>query len=250
MRVLVIIAGLLALAGCSYVPFNIFGGSEPAPPARPTPESRRIESVDPPSAADDVGPLQEAEAQVQAARAKAAPAGGDELELATRLTHLASVQRARGHAAEAIPLYEEALAIRERTLNPEHPEVATTLNSLAAAHLAADNYDAAEPLLARALALRERALGPTDRLTARSLNNLALLYAAQARYDTAEPLYQRAIVVFEGKYPDDLVIVLDNYAALLDDSGRAEEARTMEARANTLRHAGGTGLVDGVAPKP
>ena len=38
---------------------------------------------------------------------------------------------ATGRYAEAEPLYERALAIREKALGPDHPDVATSLNNLA-----------------------------------------------------------------------------------------------------------------------
>ena len=38
----------------------------------------------------------------------------------------------QGHYAKAEPLYQRALAIREKTLGPEHPDTANSLNNLAA----------------------------------------------------------------------------------------------------------------------
>ena len=38
---------------------------------------------------------------------------------------------AQGELAAARPLYERALAIRERVLGPGHPDTATSLNNLA-----------------------------------------------------------------------------------------------------------------------
>ena len=37
----------------------------------------------------------------------------------------------QGKYAEAGPLYERSLAIREKVLGPDHPDVATSLNNLA-----------------------------------------------------------------------------------------------------------------------
>ena len=44
--------------------------------------------------------------------------------LATSLNNLAEVYRLQGRYAEAKPLYKRSLAIREKTLGPEHPELA------------------------------------------------------------------------------------------------------------------------------
>ena len=240
MRAVAILSGLALLAACS-VPTDILSGT-PEPP----PETWE-QATTAAAAAYQAGRLRDAQDKLEAVRARAAAAGGSELDLATSLSNLAMVQRAGGNQAEAIRLYLDALAIRERVLSPNHPEVATTLNSLAAVHAARDDYAAAQPLLLRALTIREQALGASDRLTAHSLNNLALLYAAQTRFDVAEPLFRRAIAVFEGKHTDDLVITLENYAALLGDSGRTREADEVETRVHGLRAIAATGAAASAA---
>ena len=65
-----------------------------------------------------------------------------------------------GQYAEAEPLLQRALQIREKALGPEHPDVATSLNNLAVLYRAQGRYAEAEPLYQRALKIREKALGP------------------------------------------------------------------------------------------
>ncbi len=240
-RPVIALGGLLVLAGCS-LPTDILGGAAEQP-LEPPPHAAAAESP-----ADQAALLRTAEDEVAAARQRGTGTEADQLALATSLVTLALTRRAGGDHAGAAPLYIEVLSIRERVLGAAHPDVATTLNSLAAVYVARDDYAAAEPLLRRALAIREAALGAGERLTAQSLNNLALLYAAQARFDAAEPLYQRAIAAFEGKHASDLVIALENYAALLDDAGRTDEARQVETRVRTLRAATDTGAAVAGAP--
>ena len=60
-----------------------------------------------------------------------------------------------GNFAEARSLFEEALAIDEKVLGPEHPETATKLLNLAALLQATGNCAEARPLLQRALAIDE-----------------------------------------------------------------------------------------------
>jgi len=176
----------------------------------------------------------QAEGAVHAAEA----AGQDDLDTAAALYDLAIVRRQAGSFDEAAALYHRALAIRERLQGPTHRDVATVLNNLAALEVARENYDAARPLLERALTIRQQALGDQDPLTVQSVNNLALLYAAQGNAAAAEPLYQRAIAALEKTDPPhraDLDRVLDNYAALLRDTGRETEADRIEARAGRVR---------------
>lgn len=119
--------------------------------------------------------------------------------------------------------------------------MAATLNNLAGVEAAQGAYDAAQPLLERALAIRQTALGAEHALTAESLSNLALLYAAQGNAAAAEPLYQRAVAILEKpdgvQRREDLGRVLDNYAALLYETGRDSQAEALEARARDLRAA-------------
>jgi tetratricopeptide (TPR) repeat protein len=103
----------------------------------------------------------------------------------------------RGRYTDAKPLYERALAIREKALDPEHPDVATSLNNLAGLYYNQGQYAKAEPLYQRALAIREKALGPEHPDVATSLNDLAGLYEARVQYAKAEPLYQRALAIRE-----------------------------------------------------
>ena len=74
------------------------------------------------------------------------------------------------------------------------------------------------------------------------LNDLALLYSAQDQFFDAEPLFERALTIRERslvREDPDLVISLENYAALLRETGRNAEAVNMESRAkaNRAKHA-------------
>jgi tetratricopeptide (TPR) repeat protein len=122
---------------------------------------------------------------------------------------------------------ERALAIREKSLGPEHPDTATSLNNLAA--LLRDQGDLAgtRPLLERALAIREKVLGPEHPDTATSLNNLAALLRDQGDLAAARPLFERALAIQEkvlGHTHPDTNITRSNLADLLLMSGQPSEA--------------------------
>ena len=89
--------------------------------------------------------------------------------------------RGPGRPCGARPLYERALAIREKALGPEHPDTATSLNNLASLLQAQGDLVGARSLFERALAIREKALGPEHPDTASSLNNLANLLQGPGR---------------------------------------------------------------------
>jgi tetratricopeptide (TPR) repeat protein len=66
----------------------------------------------------------------------------------------------QGRYSEAIPLAQRALAIREKSLGPDHPDVATSLNNLALLYNNQGRYADAEPLYKRSLAIWEKASVP------------------------------------------------------------------------------------------
>jgi tetratricopeptide (TPR) repeat protein len=159
-------------------------------------------------------------------------------EVARLLNQAAFYVHDRARYAEAEPLYQRALAIREKALGPEHPDVAQSLNNLAALYDDQGKYAEAEPLYQRALGIREKALGPEHRDVARSLNNLANLYYAQGKYAEAEPLYQRALRIWEkalGPEHPDVATCLNNLAELYRAQGKDAEAEPLCQRALGIR---------------
>ena len=147
------------------------------------------------------GRYAEAEKRWLAALEEAENFGPDDERLATSLNNLAALCRTQGKYAEAEPLYQRSLAIREKALGPEHPDVASSLNNLAGLYDNQGKHAEAEPLYQRALAIVEKALAP--------------------------------------EHPD-LATSLENYARLLRKIDRDAEAKKLESRAQAIRarHAG------------
>ncbi|MEO0533328.1 MAG: CHAT domain-containing tetratricopeptide repeat protein [Cyanobacteria bacterium P01_A01_bin.123] len=138
-----------------------------------------------------------------------------------------------GHYSEAIPLAEEALAINEAALGPNHPDTVVSLNNLALLYDSQGRYEEAEPLYLQALEIRESVLGPNHPDTAVSLNNLALMYEFQGRYREAEPLFQRALEIRESALGSDhpyTATTLNGLALLYDAQGRYGEAEPLYQR--------------------
>ena len=118
--------------------------------------------------------------------------GESDERLPLSLNNLAWLYRLQGKYAEAEPLYQRSLAIREKALGPEHPDVAQSLNNLALLYKAQGKHAEAEPLDQRALGIYEKALGPEHPDVATSLNNLAGLYHAQGKHAEAKDMEERA----------------------------------------------------------
>jgi tetratricopeptide (TPR) repeat protein/CHAT domain-containing protein len=129
------------------------------------------------------------------------------------------------------------LAIREKSLGPEHFEVGASYNNLARLYQDQGRYAEAEPFYRRSLTIRERALGRQHSDVGVSLNNLAELYRNQGRYAEAEPLYQRSLTIIEkvrGPEHPDVGTLLDNLAELYRNQGRYAEAEPLYQRSLTI----------------
>ncbi len=68
--------------------------------------------------------------------------------------------------------------------------------------------------------------------------SVARAYRIGGLYAEAEPLFQRSLTTLEaalGPEHRDVAILLENYALLLNEMGRLEEAASLEARSLAIR---------------
>ncbi len=154
------------------------------------------------------------------------------------LDRAATYLQDHGQYPQAEPLFQQALAIYEKTRGPDHLEAANELNNLAYLYQNQGRYGEAEPLFQRALAIKEKTLDPEHPSTAITLDNLAQVYQHQGRYGEAEPLFQRALAIREktlGPEHPWVVTALENYARLLQSMKRQSEAAGLKARAQAIR---------------
>jgi tetratricopeptide (TPR) repeat protein len=96
----------------------------------------------------------------------------------TSPNNLAELRRNQGQCAQAAALFERALAIREKTLGPEHPDVAYSLSNLAERYRDQGRYEEAEALYRQSLDVLE---GPNHPNVARCLEIYARLLRATGR---------------------------------------------------------------------
>ncbi|HZS78617.1 MAG TPA: tetratricopeptide repeat protein [Ktedonobacteraceae bacterium] len=135
-----------------------------------------------------------------------------------------------GFHPQSQALHEQALAIRQQILGPEHPDVAESLNRLAILARNRGDYSQAQEFHQQALIIREKTLGPVHEATAESLNNLSVLYRSLGKYEQAEPLVQRALKVRKkllgSEHPETLITLL-NLANLYADQRKYEQAEQL-----------------------
>jgi tetratricopeptide (TPR) repeat protein len=142
--------------------------------------------------------------------------------------------------AEAEPLAEWALSVRDGDTKASSDSVFQCLYTLALIHSARQHHADAEPLLKRALALQEKNLGADHINSILILNQLAIVNVEQTKYSEAEALYVRAIAIHDRKTPDEnlgLAETAESYAVLLRRMKRFDDADKWHARALAIRDA-------------
>ena len=125
--------------------------------------------------------------------------GDDHPEVATVLASLAAVHQARGQHESAEELWRRVLAIRERTLAPNHFAQATALEHLAGVCTARGKFGEALQLFQRAQAIREMTLG-SDHSSLRILRERIADLQLQASEDSFDVPY----ISTPGPRPDNL----------------------------------------------
>jgi len=159
-------------------------------------------------------------------------------EAASLLNNAGHYLDERAQYAEAEPLLQRALDIREKVLGSRHPDTATSLNDLARLYQSQGKYQQAKTSYKRALTIREEVLGLEHSDTATSLNNLALVYCDQGKYGEAEPLYRRALEIKTkalGPEHPDTATSLNNLAGLYSEQGKLGETEPLYRRALDIR---------------
>jgi tetratricopeptide (TPR) repeat protein len=155
---------------------------------------------------------------------------------------LAAAYLAAGQLGDAIAVYGQSLAERERVLGPGHPETLTVRGNLAQACLADGRLADAIPLFERTLAGREWVLGPDHPQTLAARADLAAAYRAAGRLTDAITVLQRTLsdreVVLGQDHPETLAARYQ-LAAALHSAGRLDDAiplyeRTLADRERVL----------------
>jgi Tfp pilus assembly protein PilF len=155
------------------------------------------------------------------------------------LDTLGSIHTELGLYAEARPLLQEALAIRERLRGRDHLDIAATLVRLGSLAQLSGQGDA-EPLFRRALAIREARLGPESPEVAEVLNDLGTTLAAHGRFDEADAALERTLAIQQHLWGDhDLRVAktLHNLSGIELYRGRLAEADRLLKRALAIREA-------------
>jgi tetratricopeptide (TPR) repeat protein len=158
--------------------------------------------------------------------------------MAKTYCELARVLYHQKRYAEAQPLAQWALSVRESDPKAKPDSVFQCVYTLALIESAQEHHHEAEQLLKRSLELQEKNLGRDHINSLLVLNQLALVCIAQAKYADAESLYLRSVAIHERTTPAEnleLAETADQYARLLRIVKRFDEADRWHARALAIR---------------
>lgn len=176
--------------------------------------------------------------------------GPEDPELADALEYLGCLYRdqeqetrpgspaASFYTAQARPLLERALAIREKAFGREHAKTADTLSDLSLLEFFALNPGEAERLAQRALPIQEKAYGSDSLPVSTTLNRLGLAERDLNKFAEAEASIGRALAIREKKLPGDhpwVRIILNNLASVYLAQGEVEKAAPLLKRAQAIR---------------
>ena len=153
--------------------------------------------------------------------------GADHPVTLTVRNNLAGAYKSAGRLAEAIELFKQVLAERERVLGADHPDTLTVRNNLASAYESVGRFGEAIDAWEELLLDCQRVLGADHPVTLTVRNNLAVAYRSVGRFGEAIELFEQVLAdrvrVLGPDHPDTLT-TRHNLASAYGDVGRFGEA--------------------------
>jgi tetratricopeptide (TPR) repeat protein len=161
----------------------------------------------------------------------------DRERLGASLTGLGLAYSAQRRFAEAEPILQRAVTVKENVLGPDHPDFARALLDLGTLYRLKNEHAKAEPPIRRAVAILEKALGPEHPEVAGNLTNLGGRLRDQGKFAEAEPILKRALTIREKILPrnhPDVVRSMLGLANLYADQKKYVEAEPIFQRCVTV----------------
>jgi len=160
------------------------------------------------------------------------------IQQARLLVALGQAHQQLGLFAEAAPLFDSAVRIRERQLGPDAPEVAEALKGLGDAVRMKGDLPLADSAYSRALRIRAASFGTESIEYASSLAALATLRWSQGKFPKAESLYRAILPLDQRLRPETDPLYaknIRNLATVLFSQGRYGEADSLYKRALAMQ---------------
>ena len=159
-------------------------------------------------------------------------------ESARLLNKAGKYLKERALFGEARQFFEQALNIRRKILEKDHPDLAVTYNDFAGLYKDQGKYKEAEVFYNNALDIRKKILVKDHPDLAVTYNDFAGLYYAQGKYKEAEVFYNNALdirrKILEKDHPD-LAATYNDFAGLSYAQGKYKEAEIFYNNALDIR---------------
>ena len=165
---------------------------------------------------------------------KLADDGSTNKRLLQSFNQLAGVYRRLGRYDEAIPLYQQALEITEKTEGTNSVTYATILDNLGQVYASKGDISQCEAMQRQSIAIYEKVLGPNAPDLAQAIANLAAQIENRKDYVEAEKQYLRAIGIYRTSVPADdmrLAIAYDNLGGMYSRVGQYQKADPLQREA-------------------
>ena len=157
---------------------------------------------------------------------------------AEALNDLANLYYYQGRYEQALPLFQQAFAIKRKLKGIVNSDTAAAMHNLAAIYIEQGKYKQAEPLLVRVCTIQESIVGVEHPETARSQSLLAGIYFRQGKYEQAESLCRQALATLENslgtEHPETASLLL-LLARILQTQGQYEQSEVLYQRALSIR---------------
>ncbi|MBS1956942.1 MAG: tetratricopeptide repeat-containing protein [Cyanobacteria bacterium SZAS-4] len=170
--------------------------------------------------------------------------GDKDLRLASSLTNLGVLYNFRGQSTKAEPLFERAVAIKQKALGGDNPEVVATVGKMCHFYLKSGNYMKGDALSNKILAYADKtmrehaqpspATKESDLDLATLLDGLGGTYTGAGKLAYGEQFYKRSLQIREKILsPSHIAIAssCENLAKLYMTEGRAAQAEPLYRRA-------------------
>ncbi len=154
------------------------------------------------------------------------------------LRAIATSYSALGLYDRALPIAEQALALRREHLGSNDPALSESMDDVGQINAFVADYARAEPLLNEALALRRAHLPEDDPAVIESLGHVGALLQDRGEFQSATQLFREALERSEHRFGADSVEAahcMDNLATNLQNLGRASDAESLYRHALAIR---------------
>lgn len=134
--------------------------------------------------------------------------------------------------------FQTCLDIYDEECHPEDAFLACVLDSLASLNHDRDCFEQAEGFLKHSLFIRLCVLEPSDAAIAESLNHLGWLFSQKGEFERAENLFLSALDIWISNFGVEhasTAMCLENYAYVLEKTGRDKEACRVLHKVESIR---------------